>query len=305
MNKAIPLFLFCFCCIAVHAQEIRARVTVVASRVNSSVDKKTFQTLETSLNNFVNNRKWTNDNFKQEEKISCNFLLNLESTSEPNVYKATLAIQSGRPVFNSAYISPVINYQDADIIFKYVEFQQLEFNEARVSGTDPLTANLTAVFAYWIQIILGYDYDSFSVGAGKPYFQKAQNIVNNAPDGRNISGWKAFDGTRNRYWLAENMVNSRYNIFHDIIYNYYRTGLDKMYDGEAAARTQLLNILIMLNTFNTENTNTMALSFFFQAKSQELAQIFAKAPPQEKTKALDLLKKLDVTSSNTYDSLLK
>ena len=137
------------------------------------------------------------------KKLIAAFLLNLESAGDPNVYKATLTIQSGRPVFNSSYVSPMINYQDNDVVFKYVEFQQLEFNDTRVSGTDPLVSNLTAVFAYWIDMILGFDYDSFSMRGGNVYFQRAQNIVNNAPEGRNISGWKAYDGTRNRYWLAE------------------------------------------------------------------------------------------------------
>src|SRR5690606_37425051 len=122
----------------------------------------------------VNSRKWSNDNFTTQEKIDCSFLLNLESTGDPNIYKASLTIQSGRPVFNSSYTSPVINYQDNDLTFKYTEFQQLEFSDTRVSGTDPLVSNLTAVMAYWINMILGFDYDSFSQGAGKPYFQKAQ-----------------------------------------------------------------------------------------------------------------------------------
>ena len=191
------------------------------------------------------------------------------------------------------------------MIFKYVEFQQLEFHDARVSGTDALVSNLTAVFAYWIDMILGFDYDSFSPRGGNVYFQKAQNIVNNAPDARNISGWKPFDGTRNRYWLAENLLNSKYTIFHDAIYNYYRLGMDKLYDQEATARTQVLNVLSMLNTFNTENPNTMILQFFFQAKTQELIQIFSKAGPADKSKALDLLKRLDVSSATKYEDQLK
>jgi hypothetical protein len=278
---------------------------VLSNRVGNNVDKKGFKTLETALNNFVNNRKWSNDSYGTAEKIDCSFLLNLESTGDANVYKASLTIQSGRPVFNSSYVSPVINYQDNDVTFKYVEFQQLEFNDARVSGTDPLVSNLTAVFAYWINMILGFDYDSFSLGGGKPYFQKAQNIINNAPDDRNISGWKPFDGTRNRYWLTENLLNSKYNIFHDVIYDYYRLGLDKMYDQETVARTQVLNVLSMLNTFNVENSNTMILQFFFQSKSQELIQIFLKASPQDKAKALDFLKRLDVTSATKYQDQLK
>lgn len=289
----------------VSAQELRGRVSVISSRVGNNVDKKVFQTLQTALNDFVNSRKWSSDNFTTQEKIDCSFLLNLESTGDVNVYKASLTIQSGRPVFNSSYISPVINYQDNDVIFKYTEFQQLEFSETRVSGTDPLASNLTAVLAYWINMVLGFDYDSFSQGGGKPYFQKAQNIVNNAPEGRNINGWKAFDGTRNRYWLAENLTNSRYNIIHDALYNYYRLGMDKLYNEEASGRNQILNVLNLLNSFNVENPNTMILQFFFQAKTQELINIFSKAAPPDKARALELLQKLDVTSSTKYQEQLK
>jgi hypothetical protein len=305
MNKLFLFFLLTFSTIILHAQELRARVSVVSNRVGNNVDKKTFQTLQTALNNFVNTRKWTTDNYSPNEKIDCSLLLNLESTGDPNVYKASLTIQSGRPVFNSSYISPVINYQDNDVIFKYIEFQQLEFNDTRVSGTDALVSNLTAVFAYWINMILGFDYDSFSPRGGNVYFEKAQNIVNNAPEGRNISGWKAFDGTRNRYWLAENLLNSKYTIFHDVIYDYYRRGMDKLYDQEANARTQILNVLNLLNTFNTQNSNTMILQFFFQAKTQELIQIFSKANPADKAKALEFLKKLDVSSATKYQDQLK
>ena len=305
MHKISLFFLLCFFSAAIHAQEIKSRVSVVSNRVNNSVDKQTFTTLETALNNFVNNTKWTSDTYGTNEKIECNFSLNLQSTDEANVYKATLIIQSGRPVFNSSYISPVINYQDNDFSFKYVQFQQLDFNDARVTGPDPQVSNLTAVFAYWIDMVLGFDYDSFSPKGGNPYFLKAQNIVNNAPEGRTISGWKAFDGTRNRYWLAENLLNSKYTIFHDAIYDYYRLGMDKLYDQEAQARLNILNVLSLLNTFNTENPNTMILQFFFQAKTQELIQIFSKANPADKAKALDYLKRLDVSSATKYEDQLK
>lgn len=305
MNKLLLFFLLSFIVTTGNAQELRARVSVLSNRVGNNVDKKTFQTLQTALNNFVNNRKWSTDNFGPKEKIDCSFLLNLESTGDANVYKATLTIQSARPVFNTSYASPLINYQDNDVIFKYEEFQQLEFNDSRVSGTDALVSNLTAVFAYWINMVLGFDYDSFSPRGGNVYFQKAQNIINNAPDGRNISGWKAFDGTRNRYWLAENLLNSRYNIIHDAIYNYYRMGLDKLYDQEANARTQILNVLNLLNTFNTENPNTMILQFFFQGKTDEMIKIFSKATPPDKSRALEFLQKLDVSSATKYQDQLK
>jgi len=299
---AITVFLFVN---VVKAQELRARINVLSNRVGGNVDKKTFQTLQTALNNFINNRKWTTDNFSPEEKIDCSFLLNLESTNDANVYKASLTIQSARPVFNSSYLSPIINFQDNEIIFKYSEFQQLEFNENRVAGTDPLVANLTAVIAYYINIILGLDYDSFSQRGGDLYFQKAQNIVNNAPEGRNISGWKAFDGTRNRYWLVENLLNSRYTLIHDAYYRFYRMGMDKLYEEEIVARNEILNVLSLLNNFNTDNPNTMILQFFFQGKTQELIKIFSKASPPEKSKALEYLQRLDISNTSKYKEGLK
>jgi hypothetical protein len=239
------------------------------------------------------------------EKIACNFLLNLEPTSESNVYSATLTIQAARPVFNTSYNSPIINFKDDNVIFKYVEFQILEFNESRISGSDALVSNLTAIFAYYANIILAFDNLSFSPRGGDIYFQKAQNIVNNAPDGRGISGWKAFDGIRNRYWLVENMLNSRYNIMHDVYYNYYRLGMDKMYEDENAARTELLNVLNLLTNFNNENPNTMINQFFFQGKSTELIKVFSKAKPQDKAKALELLPRLDLTNAGAYKEQLK
>ncbi len=304
MYRVFLLFLFCLLLNVCYPQ-LKARISVLSNRVGNTVDKKTFQTLQTALNDFVNNRKWSNDNFTQNEKIDCSFLLNLESGGDANVYKASLTIQSARPVFNSSYLSPIINFQDNDFTFKYAEFQQLEFNDNRVSGTDALVSNLTAVFAYYINIILGMDYDSFSPRGGDPYFQKAENIVNNAPEGRNISGWKAFDGTRNRYWLSENLLNSRYTIIHDAIYSYYRLGMDKLYDDEINARTQILNVLSLLNTFNVENPNTMILQFFLQGKTDELIKIFSKATPPDKSKALEYLQRIDVTSATKYKEGLK
>ena len=302
----LSLFVFLsFILASVNAQELNAKVTVVASRVNNTVNRGTFLTLQTALNNFLNNRKWSTEVYGANEKVDCNFLLNLEQTSEINVYSASLTVQAARPVFNSSYISPLINFKDDNIIFKYVEFQIIEFNENRVSGSDALASNLTAVLAYYAHLIIAFDNLSFAPKGGEIHFQKAQNIVNNAPDGRGISGWKAFDGIRNRYWLVENMLNSRYNIMNDVYYNYYRLGMDKMYDDENIARTELLNVLNLLNNFNSENPNTMINQFFFQGKSTELIKVFSKAKPMEKARASELLQKLDISNTAMYKEQLK
>ncbi len=287
------------------AQELKANVTVVSSQVANNVNQNVFRTLQVALNNFINTRKWTPDAFAPNERIECNFLLNLQSTNDLNVYNASLTVQAARPVYNTSYLSPIVNFKDDNIIFKYVEFQVLEFNENRVSGSDPLVSNLTAVLAYYANMILGFDYDSYSLRGGDLYFQKAQNIVNNAPDGRGIAGWKAFDGQRNRYWLVENMLNSRYTIMHDVYYNYYRLCMDKLYEDENAARGELMNVLNLLNNFITDNPNKMISQFFFQGKATELIKIFSKAPQQDKARASELLQRLDLTNASKYKDELK
>jgi hypothetical protein len=281
-------------------QELQANITVLSNRVNSSVDKRIFQTLQTALYDFLNNRKWTTETFTTAERIPCNFLLNLSGAQDNNTFSASLTIQAGRPIFNSSYQSPLINFMDESVSFKYVQFQSLDFNDNRVQGTDPLAANLTAIFAYYVYTILGLDFDSFGLRGGDAYFQKALNIVNNAPEGNSVSGWKAFDGVRNRYWLSENLTNAKYNPIHDAIYNYYRGGLDKMYDHESDARQSMLSALVSLNDINTEFPNIMFMQFFFQGKATELSNVFKKGNPDEKSRALDLLTRLDVSNLNRY-----
>jgi hypothetical protein len=305
MRKLILLIALSVTVALAQAQELKATITVVTNRVNNGINPSVFRTFQTALNNFINNRKWTQDNFTANEKIQCNFLLNLTSGEEPNVYTADLTVQAARPVFNTNYLSPIVNYRDENVTFKYIEFQQLDFNENRVGNSDGLSSNLTAVLAYYVYMILGFDYDSFSLRGGEMYFQKAQNIVNNAPDGRGISGWKAFDGVRNRYWLTENMMNNRYAVFHDIYYNYYRMGMDKLYEDEVQARAEVLNVLNLLNNFFTDNPNKMINQFFFQGKSTELIKLFSKAQQQDKQRASELLQKLDVTNAGKYKDELK
>ena len=165
----------------VEAQEINAKVTVISAQIGNTVDKRVFQNLQTSLVSFINKRKWTNDVFEVNEKIECSFLINLQSVVEPNVYKGTLTVQAGRPVYNASYLSPLVNFIDNDISFRFVEFQPIEFNENRISGNEPLAANLSALMAYYINIILGVDYDSYSPRGGDPFFQKANPLKTKSP----------------------------------------------------------------------------------------------------------------------------
>jgi hypothetical protein len=302
-KKSIFLLAFVFFISTIHAQEIQARLSIITSKISTQVDKKIFQTLQTGLTNFVNNRKWTKDVFQPTEKIQCSFLLNLEQDLGNNIFKGKLTVQAARPIFNSTYESPIINFLDDDITFRYVEFQPIEFNENRVQGNDPFAANITAILSYYVDLILGFDYDSFSLRGGDEYFKKAWNIVNNAPEGSNITGWKPFESQRNRYWLAENLNNNRFALMHDAIYTYYRSGMDLFYDNQNDGRNNMMTCLNYLNTINTENPNSMILPFFLQGKSNELVKIFSHGDADTKKRAKDILEKIDITNVTAYKEL--
>ena len=299
----VILALLAACTGVATAQEIQARLTVQTNKISTKVDKKIFNTLQTTLTNFINNRKWTTDAFTSSEKIQCNFLLSIEQELGNNVYRGKLTVQAAPLFFNTIYESPLVNFLDYNVVFRYQEFQPIEFNENRVQGNDPVAANLTAVIAYYVNIILGLDYDSFSLRGGDAYFQKAWNIVNNAPESREITGWKSFESLRNRYWLAENFNNNRFALIHDALYAYYRSGMDLFYENDENGRRGILNCLNFLNTINSENPNSMIIQFFFQGKSSELVKVFSKASGEDKTRARDILTKLDITNTQAYKEI--
>ena len=303
LKKTGFLFVIIFWISYAQSQEIQARLTVMAGKISTQVNRNVFQTLQISLTNFINNRKWTTDAFQANEKIQCNFLLNIEQELGNNMYKGKLTVQAARPVHSTTYDSPIINFLDDDVVFRYQEFQPIEFNENRVQGNDPVAANLPAVLAYYVNIILGFDYGSFSMRGGDAYFKKAWNIVNNAPESRDITGWKSFENIRNRYWLAENLNNNRFALLHDALYSYYRSGMDLFYENENEGRNGIINSLNFLNTLNTDNPNSMIMQFFFQGKSSELVKVFSRANNDIKTRARDILTKIDITNATAYKEL--
>lgn len=300
----VVVLLTVFCPLS-NAQELQVKLSVNANQVSTQIDKKVFQTLQTALTNFLNNRKWTTETFQPNEKIVCNFLINIRQSLPDNIFKATLVVQAARPVYNSSYQSALINFQDESFTFKYVEYQPIEFNENRVSGSDPFVSNLSATLAFYVNMILGLDFDSFSLRGGDPYFQKAQLIVNNAPEGRDIEGWRAFDGLRNRYWLMENLTNNRYTLIHDAIYSYYRLGMDLMYENEDEGRSAIMNTINIINTLNNDIPNSMIVQFFFQGRANEIVKLFKKADPDMKNRAREILSKIDISNSNLYKQELK
>ena len=290
---------------SLHAQELAATITIQSSKVDNQVDTKIFPQLQTQLKDFINQRKWANDAFSNEEKIDCSFYITIESVVSPGVYDAKLSIVSNRPVFNASYSSSVLNMQDAKFTFKYQLSQPIEFNENRIQGADPLESNLTATLAYYIYIILGLDYDSFAPKAGMPYFNKALNIVFNAPEGSGITGWKSYDGQRNRYILIDNLTKSGNDKVHDVIYSYYRDGLDQMTDKPELAKSNILNALINLEQMNEGAVSGMLIPLFMQAKFSEIVGIFNKSDKATRKQLLTTLSSLDIANINKYKEKLE
>ena len=288
-----------------HAQELSATVTIQSSKVDNQVDPKTFIQLQSQLKDFINQRKWSQDAFGNEEKIECSFYITIESVLSPGVYDAKLSIVSSRPVFNANYTTPVLNMQDPNFTFKYQLSQPIEFNENKVQGTDPLEANLTATIAYYINVILGLDYDSFSQKGGAPYFNKALNIVYNAPEGSGISGWKSFDGQRNRFILIDNLTKPGMEKIHDAIYAYYREGLDQMSEKFELGSGAVLNALITMQELQEANTNTMIVPILMQGKYTEIIGIFGTAKKSIKNQLINTLSTIDLTNLNKYKEKLE
>jgi len=239
MKKILFLVMAVILVIPVTGQELRCNVSINTSKIQGT-NRQVFETLQSSVNEFMNGRAWTNYKFSINERIECSMLFNIQDYSGDQ-FKGTVQIQVRRPVFNSSYNTVLFNYIDNDLEFRYEEFQPLEFSE-----TSHLT-NLTSMLAYYANIILGLDFDSYGLHAGNEFFEKTEKIVNNAQNA-NERGWRAGESTsrKNRYWLVNNILNDEYAPVRDFIYKYHREGLDRMYDKMVDARTSIAESLTLL-----------------------------------------------------------
>ncbi len=290
------LLLFPF---GMQAQELRCQVTVNGSRING-VDPNLFSTMQTAFNEFMNSRTWTTDQFAPEEKIECNLFINIVESPSQDVFKANVTIQSSRPVFNSSYNSPVFNYIDNDWMFTYAQNQPLEFNVTQYNS------NLTSLLGFYAYVVIGLDYESMGKGGGAKYFTMAEQIMNNVPtNATDVKGWRSFDGVRNRYYLINHLQTAKYDGYKQAIYTYHFLGMDNFYEKPALARQNILNALDLLDKIARENPNEILLAAFFQAKSDELINVFSGADLSEKTKAIVLLRRVDPSNAAKYDKLAK
>jgi hypothetical protein len=295
MIKRLFVFLFIVNSSFVFSQELICNVNVTSNKIQSS-DKQKFNTLQSAIREFMNNRKWTNEIFKDDERIECNISINILEELSTDQYKASINIQSSRPIFNSSYYSPLLTYIDEDFNFKYTEFQTLEFNE------NSSISNLTSVLAYYAYIIIGLDFYTFSLEGGASYLQKAKDIVNNSQN-NGEPGWKAFENNKNRYWLAEELLDAKYSDYRTCLYNYHRNGLDKMYDDSEKARASITESLEYLRKVKRQNPTAFILRIFFDAKSSEIANIYSDSFQDEKARVVNLLTELDPSNISKYNKI--
>ncbi|MBT6567975.1 MAG: DUF4835 family protein [Flavobacteriaceae bacterium] len=251
------------------AQELESQVVVNADLVDQT-NRQIFETLEQSLNEFINSRTWTQRDFLPQERIKCSFVLTLTSYSD-NRFEGNLQIQSQRPIFDSNYDSPLFNYLDNDISFTYQEYQPLVYNPAIFQS------NLVSLLSFYIHIILGLDAASFEKNGGANYFDLAQKIANLAQQSKLI-GWNQNDGIRNRFWLIDSLRSNTFREYRQALYQYHREGMDQMVSDPMKAKESLVSSIETLYKLYSRRPNAFLLQVFFDAKAGELVDVFTGGP---------------------------
>ena len=297
MKIKLTLIVFLTSFSQLDAQELLCNIRVNSAQVQTS-DRKIFNTMQTAIYEFVNNTKWTSTNIQNEERIECTIMINIRKKISNDEYEGTIQVQSTRPVFGTSYKSTLFNYLDDKFRFKYLEYQSLEFSE-----TTHLS-NLTSVLAFYVNIILGLDFDTFSEDGGMEYFDKAQKIVNNAQNAAEL-GWKAFESDKNRYWLVHDLMDSRYADIHATLYRYHRLGMDKLAEEPDDARFEITESIENLKSIYRENSSSFLLKLFFDAKSDEIIKIYSEAFPNEKARIIKTLVEIDPTHATKYQAITK
>ncbi|MCK5857025.1 MAG: DUF4835 family protein [Bacteroidales bacterium] len=297
MKKSFYLLLISFfAAITIDAQELNCQVSINSQQVAIS-DKTKFETLQKSIYEFMNNRQWTSTKFDITERIECSIYITFGKNSSGDVYSGSVQVQSSRPVYKSAFNSIMVNVVDNDFDFTWVEHDPLDFQ------INSFTSNLTSVLAYYAYIIIGTDFDSFSLNGGNQYFNDAQTIVNNAQNARE-SGWKSFEGQKNRYWLIENILNSSYSDYRQFTYTYHRLGLDLLSSSMTKGRSAVMSSLKYLQKVHRNRPGLYIMNLLMDAKRDEFIGVFSEAPVNEKNGAKTILSEIDPAHAGDYQKMV-
>ncbi len=296
MRKLI-IFLLLIGCVPVLAQELKCSVTINATQIQTS-DRGIFKEMKTSIEQFMNGRKWTNDEFKPHEKIDCNLLITITKMPSIGSFTASVQIRSARPIFNTNYSSLIFNFADRDWEFEYIESLPLEYND------NTFTTNLTSMLAVYAYLIIGVDYDSFSELGGTPYYQKALTVVNNAQQS-NRPGWQSLGSNRNRYWIVENFTNPQMTDVRKAIYSYHRLAMDTFEKTPDKSREIILKGLRDIKKARDVNPNAVLIVTFLDSKGKELADVFSQGNIQHRREAYDIITAIDPSNRSAYDKMIK
>ena len=295
MRLILSVLLLFTLCFRLAGQELQCNVSVSSARIEGTY-KEIFNSMRTDISEFMNNRKWTDHQFAVDERIVCTIFIQVTDQIGADEFKGTMQVQLNRPVFNSSYQSPILNIKDNDFDIRYVEFQPLEFSET--SNTNALT-NILAYYAY---VILGFDYDTFSPMGGTPFFQKARDIVNKSQNAHE-KGWRAFEGNYNRFWMIDNLSNKAYSPFRDLMYRYHRLGLDVMSDKPNVGRSEIADALRNIQKVYRSRPDTYINRMFFDAKSDEIVNLFSNGSTDEKSRVISILSECDPANSGKYEKI--
>lgn len=283
--------------ISINAQELNAKVSINSSKIQG-ISKDIFTDLENILKQMLNETKWTQVNFGQNEKIDCTFAITINSVEEGSKFKGEIQLTSRRPVYNSTYVSPIFNFRDTEIAFEYTQGEQLEYNETMV------TNNLVGVVSFYVYVILGLDFDSFAENGGKSYFEQALNIAN-AAQSLGEEGWAAFSSNKNRYALALALTEESSRSFHPMWYNYHRKGLDDMAANSSRGRIQIFQTLTELDELYQARPSSVLLLMYGDTKLSEVVSILEQSNTEEKKEVMEILNKIYPTKSSIINGLKK
>ena len=296
MKRYIILSIAMCLAIMAQAQEFQAKVTVNTPKLQSA-DPKIFVTLQNSIRDMLNNTKWSEDAFEPVEQIQLTVTINITEETSATSFKADMAIQAVRPVFNSSYETVIFSSQDQDVKFAYEEYQPVEFSK------NTFTDNLSSILGFYAYTIIGLDYDSYSELGGDQHFQEAQNIVSTIPSNvaQSAGGWTSIEkGQRNRYWLIENILNPRMIPYRKAIYLYHRGGLDRMADDSGTAVTACATAITQIAEAHKAYRNSMIVQIFAQMKSTEILQIFIGADTAQKQRVYKAMIQIDAANASKY-----
>ena len=293
MRSFLFVLLFIISFASLSAQELNCTVTVNSDQV-AQTNQQVFKTLERSLNDFVNKNKWSNRVYKENERVNAQMFITI-TEYESNRFKGNIQMQSSRPVFNASYETPVFNYKDNQFNFEYIEFQPLIFNE------NIFESNLVSVISYYVYVILGLDADTFALEGGNDYFRIAQKIVTQAQSG-NSAGW-SLSTDRSRFELVDNLMSNTYREYRVAMYNYHRKGIDILADNNSTGKQVIAGTMKLFETMMNRRPNAFLIQTFFDAKSDEIQNVFSDGPKVDVVKLKETLNRIAPLYSGTWNEI--